>query len=284
MGSAHEVLEHMEHVGHAGGHDHDDKHTHRFGFSMLVGITMAILGVLLAFAGAKVGGERTELVKALVEQQHAHAKYQAQDIKHRTAMIALRQVHATIVPDAAAKFEADLKKMETEAASAANAPQAGSDAMAASRAARVLGQSLMRQMSPKPEDVLVLADTVDRYYGESQSAKEWLESFDPAIRAHADAQERYELAQLAAEFGIVIASISLLLKHRAPWLVAIVLGVVSIGILGVTYVGTSKIVHVAEAQIEETGKAYRDLRNSNKMTASDKGLVDEVRAIYGAKK
>ena len=34
---------------------------------------MALLGVLLAFASAKVGGERTELVKTMVEQQTAHA-------------------------------------------------------------------------------------------------------------------------------------------------------------------------------------------------------------------
>ena len=39
--------------------------------------------------------ERTELVQALVEQSNAHAQYHAQDVKHRVAMIALQQLHAT---------------------------------------------------------------------------------------------------------------------------------------------------------------------------------------------
>lgn len=68
---------------------------------MRVGITMAMLGVVLAFAAAKVGGERTALVQALVDQQHANANYQAQDIKHRVAILSLQNLHA----------EADLDKI-----------------------------------------------------------------------------------------------------------------------------------------------------------------------------
>ena len=86
MGAA-EQLEHAHHVAHGGGHDSGP-------LSMRVGITMAILGVILAFAAAKVGGERTELVQALVDQQHANANYQAQDVKHRVAILALQNLHA----------------------------------------------------------------------------------------------------------------------------------------------------------------------------------------------
>src|SRR5258706_6456822 len=90
MGHAPESLEraeHAAHAGHGGGHESSPLLTR-------IGITMAMLGVLLAFAAARVGYERTELVQYLVEQQHAHSKYQAQDVKHRTAVLALRQLHA----------------------------------------------------------------------------------------------------------------------------------------------------------------------------------------------
>ncbi len=90
-----EALEHSEHISHAGhdhGHGHGADPHGRLG--TYVGITMAILGVTLAFCAAKVGGERTELVQALVGQQNAHAKYQAQNIKHRVAFLDLQAVHA----------------------------------------------------------------------------------------------------------------------------------------------------------------------------------------------
>ena len=229
MEHATESLERAEHAAHP---------THQGGpLSMLVGLTMALLGVILAFASAKVGGERTELVKALVEQQHAHAKYQAQDIKHRTASLALRQLHAT---RDAAKLDGD--------------------------------------------DMLEVARNVDRYLGESRAANEWVESFNPAIVAHTEAQEEYEHAQLAAEFGIVVASIALLLRRREPWIVSILLGITAIGILVVTYSHVGKIVHTAEEEIEKNARAYRELRLAGKKADSDQRLVDEVRAIYGQKR
>ncbi len=233
MGHATETLERAEHAAHAGHGGHEPAGR----LTMWVGITMATLGVLLAFAAAKVGGERTELVKALVDQQHAHAKYQAQDIKHRAAVLSLRQLHAT-----AAGEKVDAK------------------------------------------DMLALATSVERYYAESQAANEWVDSYDPVIRAHTDGQEEYERAQLAAEFGIVVASIALLLRRRAPWFVALALGMVAVGILGGTWRHVGHIVHQAEAKIEETGKAYRELRDSGKTTEADDALVAEVRAAYGAPK
>ena len=60
-----------------------------------IGVTMAILGVLLAYCSALVGSERTLLLRMLMEQQSAHAKYQAQNVKHRVALMALAQVSAT---------------------------------------------------------------------------------------------------------------------------------------------------------------------------------------------
>ncbi len=82
MDKATETLEHMNHAAHAGEHAHGGLDGNRL--STYTGMTMAVLGVLLAFASAKVGGERTELVKSMVEQQDAHMRYITQDIKHRS--------------------------------------------------------------------------------------------------------------------------------------------------------------------------------------------------------
>src|SRR5262249_25636415 len=156
-----------------------------------------------------VGGQRTELTQALVDQQHAHAKYTQADIKHRVAVLTLQQLHAEAQPGV------------TSAA-----------------------------------DMLLIANTIERYLGEAQRADKWVETYDPLIEAHAEGQEQYEHAQLAAEIGIVVASIALLLRRREPWLFAIIFGVVAIALLARTYWHTHGAVHDAEVKAEETEKAW----------------------------
>jgi hypothetical protein len=100
MSDAMEQGEHVAHAGHDEHDEHDPKHhehhehhpKNRLGIH--IGITMATLGVLLAFAAAQVGGERTELVQTLVERSNAQQQYHAQDVKHRIAFLALQQMHA----------------------------------------------------------------------------------------------------------------------------------------------------------------------------------------------
>ncbi len=97
MSAAH-ALEEAQHVAHAGHGGHEGHESHGDGnarLGMFIGVTMAVLGVILALCSAMVGSERTLLVQKLVEQQHAHAKYQAQDVKYRVSFLALAQVHAT---------------------------------------------------------------------------------------------------------------------------------------------------------------------------------------------
>jgi hypothetical protein len=89
VGHALHQAEHVAHSKHHGHHESGDR------FGTYIGVTMAILGVLLAICSALVGSERTHLVEKLVAQQNAHAKYQAQDVKHRVAFISLSQLHAT---------------------------------------------------------------------------------------------------------------------------------------------------------------------------------------------
>ena len=83
MSGATELLEQMEHAGHAGGHgDHGhgggDQNSGR-----AIGITMALLGVMLAFCAAMVGSERTELISTMVEQANKWGIYQSETTKFR---------------------------------------------------------------------------------------------------------------------------------------------------------------------------------------------------------
>ncbi|HEY0189829.1 MAG TPA: DUF4337 family protein [Kofleriaceae bacterium] len=226
MGHAAEKLEHAHHVAHSG-HGGDR-------LSMAVGITMAILGVLLAFAAAKVGGARTELTQALVDQQHANAQFQAQDVKHRVAILSLQNLHA-----------------EAEA-----------------------GRTNAR-------DMLAMAGSAERYEREAAAALIWVDAYDPLVVSHVESQEHYERGQLAAEFGIVIASIALLLRRRSAWFLAMALGGLSVVLIATTYLQARGELHEAEEKIASSEKTFETMREANKTTDADHALIDEVRRTYG---
>ena len=246
MPEATDHLEHMQHAAHAGEHGHGgEQHNPAHSrFSTYAGITMAVLGVILAFASAKVGGERTVLVKTMVEQEDAHMRYITQDLKHRIAIISLRQLRATLPPPAASG-----KPTTT-----------------------VNGQ-----------EMVALARTVKRYYGESQAAGAWSDAYTPAIEAHVEGQEYYEWGMLCSEIGIVIASISLLLRSRSAWYIAVALGVASIAVLMFTYTRTAPVVRAIEEKTTEAAKVYHALRAANKTTVADDALAADVLAAYGEK-
>jgi Domain of unknown function (DUF4337) len=302
-------LEHAEHISHAG-HGHGDEHggggghggDHDAGGNLgtYIGITMAVLGVVLAFCAARVGAERTELIRSLVEQQHAHAKYQAQDVKHRMAILNLRQTHAMIpAAEITEALDADLHKIEAAASTPAPAPakpeaavagaakpeaakaDPASGAASTTAAARALGKLLTAEITPSKAEAAKLSDTADRYFNEAKVANTWVESFNPAIEAHMEAQEHFELAQLIAEVGIVIASVALLLRKRIIWFAAVGLGVASLGLVGFTLNTTGSLVHAADEKIEEHGKEYRDLRNADKAAETDEDLQVEVEKWTG---
>src|SRR5437868_9102926 len=89
MSGAHEKLEQAEHAAHSGGH--------HGGNSKLFGVTMALIGVLIAFCAAKVGSERNELTRSLVEQTQAHSDYDAASTKYRLVMLELEKQRARIL-------------------------------------------------------------------------------------------------------------------------------------------------------------------------------------------
>jgi len=181
-------------------------------------------------------------VKTMVEQEDAHLRYVTQDLKHRVAVVSLRQLRATLpalsVPGQAAAI-VDRKEM------------------------------------------VALANTVQRYYNESQACVVWADSYTPAIEAHEEGQEYYEWGMLFAEIGIVIASVSLLLRRRSAWYLSIALGVAAVVVLVVTYNHTAPIVRAIEEKSAAYSKVYHVMRAADKTTAADDQLTKEVLATYG---
>jgi hypothetical protein len=173
MGNPLEHAEHISHAGHGGHGEHGgghggQGHDEQGKLGTYIGITMAVLGVVLAFCAARVGAERTDLIKALVEQQHAHAKYQAQDVKHRMAILNLRQTQGAIPSAENTKvLDADLHKIEADP---------GSSAATTTAAARVLGRLFTAEITPSKADTAKLADTAERYLDEAKVANAWVES------------------------------------------------------------------------------------------------------------
>jgi hypothetical protein len=299
MGGAHEALHHAEHAAHAG---HGDAHGPVHGSTgKYIGITMALMGVMLAFSSALVGSARTELIKTMVEQQTAHSKYQAQATKYRLVVSQLQVLSATLPREAdRSARDAALDKLLHEAkpaeAPAKDPPKAGepaktkeaakdpapaADPTALIAAIKLSTKQISDALAPHKEDVLKFTRLVHKYRSERDIAKEWTESFDAAIHAHTEAAEHYEWGQLCSEIGIVIASIALLFSSRKVWGVSLVLGLSCAGILGWTYSTTHAEVHHAEVRIHESGKKYSDLRKSQDEKPDDEKLVAEVEGLLG---
>jgi hypothetical protein len=79
MAGAHEGLEHAEHTAHAHG-------------AKPMGVTMAILGVLIAFCAAMVGSQRQELMTTLLDQSWAHSSWVAAVVKDELAVADLQKM------------------------------------------------------------------------------------------------------------------------------------------------------------------------------------------------
>ena len=84
---AHEALEHAEHAGHAHG-------------SKQMGVTMAVLAVLIAFCAAMVGSQRQELMTTLLDQSWAHSSWVAASVRSSMVASDLQKLHGQ--PGAAA--------------------------------------------------------------------------------------------------------------------------------------------------------------------------------------
>ena len=92
MSEALDALEHAEHAAHAGGGHGPDAHGNKpHGAGKMIGLTMALIGVLIAFCAALVGAERNELTRTMIEQTQAHSDYSSASTKFRLIMLDLEK-------------------------------------------------------------------------------------------------------------------------------------------------------------------------------------------------
>src|SRR5262249_43042829 len=62
--------------------------------SKAIGLTMGLIGVLIALCAALVGGERNEMSRAMIEQTQATADATSASTKFRMVMISIEQLRA----------------------------------------------------------------------------------------------------------------------------------------------------------------------------------------------
>jgi len=222
----HEIAEHIEHA--KGGHGHGESHGGLGGGpGKAIGITMAMLGVMLAFCAAMVGAARTELIATMVEQSNKFSSYQAESMKYRVMEADVEMLHAiTPTKSEVDKFEQrlhDVRRVSGKADDEDTQELKGAIALASKELADVL--------TPDPEDEQHLHNLAKRYEHDAKEAREDAECYDDKIEAHFYAAEWYERAQLAAEIGIVIASVALLLASRTIWYVALVFAIGGAGFI-----------------------------------------------------
>ena len=248
MSEASDFLEHMEHAGHGGhGHDEHGGGAPHAGPGKQIGITMAMLGVMLALCAALVGSHRTELIKTTIEQANEWGVYQSETMKFRIIEGDVEMLKA-LTPKESEREElkADLLQHAKP-----NGAKDDEDTLEIKTLIAESTDDMARLLTPDEKEIHEFEKLARRYEADVTDAKEDAESYDPAIEAHEGAAEWYERAQLLAEIGIVIASIALLMSSKKIWAVAVVLGICGGSIIGWTFVKTRGQLATAEKKIAD---------------------------------
>jgi hypothetical protein len=238
-----------------------------------VGITMAVLGVLLAVCAALVGTERTDVVRTLVLQSNAWDEYQSESAKHRLMTSELVMLDAlTPTKTEARAFESEMAKIR------AGAHAGRGDNPEVMEALDTSSRELTDVLSPDHDDGLHFAHIIHGYEEERAAAARWAEAYDASIDAHFQAGERFDRVQLVAEIGVVVASLGLLLSSRALWAAALAAAVVCGGATATVAWVSSRSVRAAEARVAAAETAYRDLRERLEAKGEDSAVIRRVQA------
>jgi hypothetical protein len=253
--SLHELAEQIEHAHHHSQHGP----SHGAGPTKAIGISMAVLGVLLALSAAMVGSQRTELIKAMVLQSNKFGFYQAETMKFRV-LEADFELLKSLSPkqDEIAKVEETLRTKRRSSGVKDDEDTAELKDLIASAT-----EDMADLLTPDASELVRFRRISREYERDMREAKEDAEAYDLSIEAHQEAAERYEWAQLAAEIGIVVASIALLLGSRKVWAASLALGLVCTGSLGLTYARTAHALSLADAKIDAAAKNVQKLETDD---------------------
>jgi len=265
----HEIQEQIEHAGHEGHDNHGSGHLPQY-----IGITIAILGVVMALCSAQVGAARTELIATMVEENTAKAKHTAVSNKYRNLQAQLQQLHAAM-PDL------DYQKLKNDALKTLDAEVTNADAKKGIQATGLNADKILNTVTPTEKDVMRFLALLDRTREENEGAKHWSESFHDAVKVHENTADRFELAMLAAEIGIVISSVALLLAKqklfaRSAWGIGIVLCLLSIAVAAVTKISNDHALHAAEEKIQSSEHHYASMNKDEEDIAEDKKLEKDI--------
>jgi Domain of unknown function (DUF4337) len=267
---SHEITEHIEHAGHDG---HESGHGGAI--SRWIGITIAILGVLLAVCSAQLGAARTELITTMVEENAAKSKYAAVATKYRMLQAELQHLHAAMPNlDDLEKKDTDLNTLQGEVKS--------EDVKQELKAFHLHMAKVLNTVIPTPTDVERFLIILDDTRKETEAARKWSESYRDAVEVHKDSAEHFEYALLCAEIGIVVASVGLLLGKqvlyaRVAFATALVLGLLSLSIAAGTFAVNKQKLLKAEPEIMVSESAYEKTNKDEQDIAEDEKLEDEVR-------
>ncbi len=272
MSEVTELMENMEHAGHGGGHgEHGGGHGKSIG--KFVGITMAVLGVLLALCSALVGGTRTELIATMVQRTNVAMKYQAVSTKFRMLQANLLQMNALLPSD-----PSQFKKLEDAVQQASkNVPGEGNQQLA--QQTQAFHDQVFMTVVPTTSDLKAFVALARSYKAEAKAALAWEESYEDAIEAQENGGEHYEWGMLAAEIGIVIASIALLLGSKPAWFLAMGLGVVCLVITVMTNLTVRSTLKHAESEIDEGQENYEKSASEEKSEKADEERFKSIESM-----
>jgi hypothetical protein len=264
---AHEVSEHIEHAAHEPGHQGN--------LTRWIGLTIAVVGVLMALSAAEVGAARTDLIATMVDENGAKNEYQTVSTKYRTLQAVLQHLHAAMP---------ELKLMEDadKDLTALTAEVKNPDTAQGIKATRLETKKVLSAVIPTGEDVTRFMKLVERHEKEAEAAKEWAGSYRDAIDVHKNSAANFELAQVAAEIAIVIASVGLLLQSRkvfakGAWVAAMLLGALSLTLFAGTYIIDHQRLHGAKEKIHESQAHFKGMIKEEDDVAEDRKLIEDTK-------
>ncbi len=149
------------------------------------------------------------------------------------------------------------------------------------KANRLHAAKILTTVIPTDKVMVHFADNIHDNEKEEKAAEKWAESYEDAIKVHSNTAERFEMALVCTEIGIVIASVGLLLVKkvwlgRTLWVTAVVLGVISMSVAGGTYVQNTKNLHAAEEKIKVSKAVYMEFLKEKQKNDEDKKMLEEI--------
>ncbi|HQR06780.1 MAG TPA: DUF4337 family protein [Gemmatales bacterium] len=261
-----EIVEHASEkpAGHGGG-------MHRW-----IGLTTAMLSILIAVCSSQANAVRTDFIARMVEEDGTTVRFQTVSTKYVVLQAQLQHIHA-MMPDPPLYLAAETQLRALESS------KMNEETTKIVQALRLSTKKLLEAVMPSGDDVQHFAKLIRNYRTELDAARKWAESYTPVIEVLAETTSWMEKAQLVSELAVILASLALMTGNikwlsRSMWITSIALGITSIVILIVALVLTQGRLHRSEARLEEAREAYLELIKGNDNAARDEALLKGIEA------